>query len=174
MILLRACSFASADFICAMAASCQVVWRCRVARVPAAPLQHPLCGRAAIDLVARSPLLQRTPLAQIVGRLCLDKVAHKSPRAVDVQDEVTRELCQVVHVRDGNHCVRGSGAISHEKRNPLSVTEPMDDRVITSEAEGEQRIVTVRQPDFEVSVPVGTQLAEADREATDVRTPLNR
>ncbi|WP_406323738.1 hypothetical protein [Streptomyces sp. NBC_01637] len=93
---------------------------------------------------------------------------------VDVQDEVTCELCQVVHVRDVNHCVRGSGAISYEKRNLLSITEPMDDRVITSEAEGEQRIVIVRQPDFEVSVPVGTQLAEADLEATDVRTPLNR
>lgn len=143
-------------------------------RVPAPPAPTPVGGRAATDLVARSPRLQRTPLAQIVGRPCLDKVPHKSPRAVDVQDEVTRELCQVVHARDVNHCVRGSGAISHEKRNPLSVTEPMDDRVITSEAEGEQRIVTVGQPDFEVSVPAGTELAEADREATDVRTPLNR
>ncbi|MDF6043370.1 hypothetical protein LRD69_14695 [Streptomyces sp. JH14] len=63
---------------------------------------------------------------------------------LDVQDEVTRELCWTVDARDVDHGVGGDDAISQEKRNPLCISEQMDDRVITSEAEGEQRIVTVR------------------------------
>lgn len=58
MILLRARSFASVDFICATVASCQVrveVPNWHVYRPH--PLQHPLCGRAGIDLVGRSPRL---------------------------------------------------------------------------------------------------------------------
>ncbi|MFE7712139.1 hypothetical protein ACFU6I_41790 [Streptomyces sp. NPDC057486] len=96
--------------------------------------------------------LQLTPLAQITGRFHPDEVAHKGPRPLDTQDKVARELCEVVHDRDINHDTRRNGAVSHEKRYPGGVIDQMNDRVITPEAEGQLRELTVRQTNFEVSL----------------------
>ncbi|MGX1677733.1 hypothetical protein ACWIFK_06225 [Streptomyces althioticus] len=81
--------------------------------------------------------VQPAPLPQLVRRPVLDEAANEDPRAIDCENAVTTEGCQVVHDRRLPDRIRYCGAITGEKERRSISVEQVDDRLIVSEVQGQ-------------------------------------
>lgn len=132
-----------------------------------------LSSDRTVSRLATVPRLQLTPVAQSARHSCLDEVVHEGPCAIDSQDEVATERSQVIHDRDVDHDICCGGTVSDEQGRPLSVVEPMDDRLITLKAQSQQGELTDWQSDFDVTLATGAQFVEVICQFPHVRISLD-